>query len=137
MSMLPLLVKPLIKAEIDKRIHHCIALLAGELNHRPLTLKLNVDISDILLSFTTVSPFGRAEEEVKTDHHNGYSWTETTGNGKPGSILNNPGRASLEDFCCSGTVHLGGIQFEKQIMGMTVKLNALSFRFRFTGSLMY
>lgn len=29
MSMIPLLVKPLIKTEIDKQINRCIAMLAG------------------------------------------------------------------------------------------------------------
>ena len=66
MSMIPLLVKPLIKTEIDKQINRCIAMLAGELDHRSLMLKLIVDISDLVLTLATSSPFWLSEENVRT-----------------------------------------------------------------------
>lgn len=137
MSMIPLLVKPLIKTEIDKQINRCIAMLAGELDHRSLMLKLNVDITDLVLTLATSSPFGLSEENVRTEHHNGYSWTETTGDGKKESFLNAPGHVSLEDFLCSGTLRLNDLHLEQQVLGMRIRLTGLSFRFQLTGTLAY
>ena len=137
MSMLPMLVKPLLKSEIDRRINQYIALFAGELDHRPLLLKLNVAVTEIRIDIATSSPFGEKEEQIKTEHINGYSWTETIGDGNHRSFLNNPDHVSLEDLALSGSARISGIRFEKQVMGMGVKLKGVSFRFQVTGSLMY
>ena len=123
MSMLPMFIKPLLKTEIDRRVNQYIALFAGELDHR-------IDIA-------TSSPFGGKEEQVRTEHINSYTWTETTGDGNHRSFLNNPDRVALEDLNLSGTARINGIHFEKQVMGMGVKLKDVSFRFRISGSLMY
>ena len=53
------------------------------------------------------------------------------------SFLNNPDRVALEDLNLSGAARINGIHFEKQVMGMGVKLKDVSFRFRISGSLMY
>ncbi|MCI5798866.1 MAG: hypothetical protein PUK77_00820 [bacterium] len=137
MSMLPMFIKPLLKTEIDRRVNQYIALFAGELDHRPLLLKLDVAIEDIRIDIATSSPFGGKEEQVRTEHLNSYTWTETTGDGNHRSFLNNPDRVALEDLNLSGTARINGIHFEKQVMGMGVKLKDVSFRFRITGSLMY
>lgn len=137
MSMLPMLIKPLLKSEIDRRINQYISLFAGELDHRPLLLKLDVHITDIRIDIGTSSPFGGKEEQVKTEHVNGYSWTETTGDGNHRSFLNNPDHVSLENLNLSGSARISGIHFEKQVMGMGVKLKGVSFDFQITGNLMY
>ena len=100
-------------------------------------MKLNVAVTEIRIDIATSSPFGEKEEQIKTEHINGYSWTETTGDGNHRSFLNNPDHVSLEDLALSGSARISGIRFEKQVMGMGVKLKGVSFRFQVTGSLMY
>jgi len=137
MSMLSPVIKMFLKSEIDTQINKYITALTGELDNRNLKLDLNVKISDIELKFIGTGKLkSNSEEVLKAEHVKSYSYAKNTGGGNLRSILNNPENASLE-LNLTGKNTLSGIKFEKEFMGMGIKINSASFRFEITGKAEY
>lgn len=135
--MLSPVIKMFLKSEINSQIGKALTLLTGELDNRDLKLNLNVKLSDIELVFAGTGKLQSSKDEtLKTEHVNSWSYSENTGSGNAKSFLNNPDNASLEiDF--SGKTSLSGIKFQKEFMGMGVKIKSVSFRFEITGTAEY
>ena len=135
--MLAPVIKMFLKSEINSQVEKAVAMLTGELDCRDLKLDLNVKLSDIEIVFAGTGKLQSSKDEtLKAEHIKSWEYSENTGAGNPKSFLNHPDKASLE-LKLSGKTALSGLKFQKEFMGMGVRIKSASFRFEISGSAEY
>ena len=137
MSMISPVIKMFLKSKINDHIEKAISKLTGELDNRNLKMNLDVKLSDIEIVFAGTGKLQSSNDEtLKTDHIKSWNYTQNTGAGNPGNLLNNPDNASLE-LNLSGKTNLSGVKFQKEFMGMGIQIKSVAFQFEISGNIEY